>query len=154
LARGEDEIARAQSPALLVREPAAGCRPPRCAAAGPRRDGHEVDLDQRAEMSRPVVPTVVRGGGVGKNSRHTSSKALNVHQVGVEHCALTTCSSDVPAPRTYASGSPARTALLLDGRAVVRKRGIHARLGGHAGLEVARELAGGEDEVATRAAGV
>jgi len=38
--------------------------------------------------------------------------------------------------------------LFLDRGAVVRKRGIDARLGGHALVEVARELTGREDEMA------
>src|SRR3989454_8649633 len=40
--------------------------------------------------SRPVVPTVVRGGGVGKNSRQTSSKAKKLLRSVWKTCAFTT----------------------------------------------------------------
>jgi len=47
--------------------------------------------------SRPVVPTVVRGGGVGKNSRQTSSNAKKLFRSVWNTCAFTTRSNDVPA---------------------------------------------------------
>jgi hypothetical protein len=47
--------------------------------------------------SRPVVPTVVRGGGTWKNSRHTSSKAEKLLRSVRKTCAFTTSLSDVPA---------------------------------------------------------
>jgi hypothetical protein len=45
----------------------------------------------------PVVPTVVRGGGAGKNSFQTSSKPLKFARSVWNTCAFTTWLSDVPA---------------------------------------------------------
>src|SRR5262245_34066149 len=47
--------------------------------------------------SKPVVPTVVRGGGVGKNSFQTSSNSLKSRRSIMNTCALTTFSREVPA---------------------------------------------------------
>ena len=47
--------------------------------------------------SSPVVPTVVRGGGVGKNSFHTSSNPLKFIRSVKNTWAFTTFSNDVPA---------------------------------------------------------
>src|SRR5437867_14333 len=99
--------------------------------------------------SRPVVPMVVRGGGVEKNSRHTSSKAKKLFRSVRNTCAFTTRSSEVPAAlHVFREVLQHVARLALDARAVVGKRRVHARLARHADLEVAGQLAGREDQIA------
>ena len=56
------------------------------------------------------MPTLVRGGGEGKNSRHASSKPAKFARSMWKTCAFTTWSSEVPAAyelaRKIAAGPP------------------------------------------------
>src|SRR5439155_17517722 len=76
--------------------------------------------------SRPVVPTVVRGGGVPKNSFHTSSKAPKLFRSVWNTCALTTLSSEVGGLERPREVLQHVAGLALDVRSVERKGRVHA----------------------------
>src|SRR5438093_951607 len=76
-------------------------------------------------------------------------EAAEVREIRVKHLRLHHVAQR-RAPRVECLGEIFQdiARLFLDRGAVVRKRGMDARLGGHAFVEVARELTGREDEIA------
>ena len=95
------------------------------------------------------MPTVVRGGGTLKYSFQTSSNPQKFFKSVMKTCAFTTLSSELPAASNVlfqvVEDVPG---LKLYVGAVIRKVRMLARIGRNAGLVVAGDLAGGEDEVA------
>src|SRR5215472_2485770 len=97
---------------------------------------------RQPSTSNPEVPTVVRGGGVLKNSFQTSSKAVEVREIGQEHLRLQHL-----VERAAGGGEGLLqivedvAGLLLDVGAIERKRRILFSDRGNAAHEIAPQLA-------------